>query len=259
MIAPGAFAKRPAIIDRVMERRDAAFLRGLVDTCREWPEIRKWLCEDFVTLEKVRENFKSLVDRPTAAVRTSTYSLADLSGESYVWLKEKGRVKSATSPCGAAIFGGRTWQEMEQLILRYAGGLTEIGVVLLVQHWRKTGKKSRFAPELVQAGAELLDAIILFGETRLLANLVRTIQQPSCRIGNNLRARIGYSDWWKLQAVLYIMRNPRPSYRTREVRTFLATMGIAISSLDFRRFCKRHCIRRDMRAGRPRGTENARW
>jgi hypothetical protein len=255
MIAPGAFAKRPAIIDRVMERRDAAFLRGLVDTCREWPEIRKWLCEDFVTLEKVRENFKALVDRPTAAEKTCAYSLADLSGESFVWLKEKDRMKSFTSPFGAAIFGGRTWQEMEQLILRYAGGLTELGVMLFVQHWRKTGKKSRFAPELLQAGAELLDAIILSGETRLLANLVKTIQQPSSRNGNNLRSSIGYSDWWKLQAVLYIMRNPRPSYRTREVRTFLAKMEIAISSLDFRRFCKRHHIRRDMRAGRPRGVE----
>jgi hypothetical protein len=255
MIAPGAFAKRPAIIDRVMERRDAAFLRGLVETCREWPELRKWLCEDFVTMEKVRKNFQALVDRPKAAAKSSVESLADLSEESLVWLEEKGRVKAATSPFGAAIFGGRTWQEMEQLILRYAGGLTEIGVLLFVQHWRKTGKKSRFAPELLQAGAELMDAIILSGENRLLANLVRTIQQTSYRNGNSLRATIGHSDWWKLQAVVYIMRNPQPSYRTREVRAFLAKMGIAISSLDFRRFCKRHHIRRDMRAGRPRGVE----
>jgi hypothetical protein len=64
---------------------------------------------------------------------------------------------------------------------------------------------------------------------------------------------LGHADWWKLQACHYILRNPRPAYRTREVRTHLAKLGIAITSLDFRRFTKRHGIRRDERAGRPRG------
>jgi hypothetical protein len=36
------------------------------------------------------------------------------------------------------------------------------------------------------------------------------------------------------------------------LRAHLATLSLKISSLDFRRFCKRHDIRRDMRAGRPR-------
>lgn len=42
------------------------------------------------------------------------------------------------------------------------------------------------------------------------------------------------------------------SYRTRDVHAYLAKCGLQISSLDFRRFCTRHGIRRDMRAGRPR-------
>ena len=41
-------------------------------------------------------------------------------------------------------------------------------------------------------------------------------------------------------------------YRTRDVRAHLETLRLQISSLDFRRFCKRHGIRRDERAGRPR-------
>ena len=41
-------------------------------------------------------------------------------------------------------------------------------------------------------------------------------------------------------------------YRTRDVRAHLETLRLQISSLDFRRFCKRHGIRRDGRAGRPR-------
>ena len=49
-----------------------------------------------------------------------------------------------------------------------------------------------------------------------------------------------------------MLRHPRESYRIRNVRAHLAALELEISSLDFRRFCKRHGFRRDERAGRPR-------
>jgi hypothetical protein len=49
-----------------------------------------------------------------------------------------------------------------------------------------------------------------------------------------------------------MLRHPREAYRTRDVRAHLAKLGLRISSLDFRRFCKRRSIQRDERAGRPR-------
>jgi hypothetical protein len=49
-----------------------------------------------------------------------------------------------------------------------------------------------------------------------------------------------------------VKRGPTRIAVTRDVRTHLARLGLRISSLDFRRFCIRHGIRRDMRAGRPR-------
>jgi len=49
-----------------------------------------------------------------------------------------------------------------------------------------------------------------------------------------------------------MMSHPRHADRTREVRAYLAGLGVKISSFDFRRFCTRHAIRRDTRAGRPR-------
>jgi hypothetical protein len=67
-----------------------------------------------------------------------------------------------------------------------------------------------------------------------------------------LRASIGYTDWWKLHVLLYMLRHPSEAYRTREVRAHLEVLGLKISSLDFRRFCKRHGIQRDERAGRPK-------
>ena len=66
------------------------------------------------------------------------------------------------------------------------------------------------------------------------------------------RSAVGYTERWKLRALFYMLQHPRDSYRTRDVRAHLAALGLKISSLDFRRFCTRHGIRRDMRAGRPR-------
>ena len=61
----------------------------------------------------------------------------------------------------------------------------------------------------------------------------------------------GFSDWWKLQLFLYMLSRPKPAYRTREFRSYLAAQRIDVSPKDLRRFCARHGIRRDMRAGRP--------
>ena len=69
---------------------------------------------------------------------------------------------------------------------------------------------------------------------------------------SSLRTAFGYADWWKLHVLVYMMRHPREAYRAREVRAHLETLRLQISSQDFRRFCKRHGIRRDERAGRPR-------
>ena len=76
---------------------------------------------------------------------------------------------------------------------------------------------------------------------------MKKFENPSKR-----RAVVGYADWWKLHALFYMLRHPRPTYRTRDLRAHLASLGLQISTKDIRRFCARHAICRDMRAGRPR-------
>lgn len=250
MIAPGTSAKRPAIVARAMERRGQAFLHSLAETCREWPELRHWLFEDFARNEKTRANFQALVE--SAASSPIRFGLSDLADEARGWEKEKLRLRGAVGANAPRLYGGRTWEEMEQLVYRYEGGGTELGVFVLARHWRGMGDQAKFAPELQRAGAELLDAILRHGEKRLLANLSRAVALLDKRTHTNLRVMLGYADWWKLQTVLYMLRNPQPAYRTREIRAYLAGLGLRIGSLDFRRFCKRHQIRRDTRAGRPR-------
>lgn len=48
------------------------------------------------------------------------------------------------------------------------------------------------------------------------------------------------------------LRHPRKSYRTRELRAHLSALGLEVGTKDIRRFCTRHNILRDIRAGRPR-------
>ncbi len=151
-----------------------------------------------------------------------------------------------------ALYGGLTWEEMEKLVRRYEAGALDVGVFLLVRDWRKAGAAASSSPRLLRAAGQLLDAVIRSDETRLLAQLSRALALFARAKSPALRSAFGYADWWKLHALLYMLRHPRESYRTRDVRAHLAAVGLEISSLDFRRFCKRHGIRRDERPGRPR-------
>ena len=244
--------ERRFIAAHAMERRSLAFLHTLVETCREWPELKKWLCEDFVSNGKTRENFLKMVNASSLPSDVAVLGLAEMAEEARGWRKEKARMQAGTGASAPRIYGGRTWSEIEQYAFRYEGGVSEMGVSVLARHWRKTGARAKYAPELQRAGAEFLDAVIHRGQPELLAKLARAVALLNPKKRVNLKALLGRADWWKLQACLYILRNPQASYRTRDIRAQLARLGITISSLDFRRFCKRHGICRDERAGRPR-------
>jgi len=97
-----------------------------------------------------------------------------------------------------------------------------------------------------------MDAAMRTGDGKPLAQLASAAELLGGLQPDRLRVAFGYADWWKLHALLFMLRYPRPAYRTRDVRAHLATLDLKISSLDFRRFCKRHGILRDERAGRPR-------
>ena len=155
-------------------------------------------------------------------------------------------------------FGGLTWEEMETLVRRYEARTLGLNVFLLARDWRKAGDAAKASPKLLQAGADLLDTAIRSGEIRQLAELGHAVELLAGLDSRRLRTAFGYANWWKLQALVYMLRNPREAYRTREVRAHVETLGLRITSLDFRRFCKRHGIRRDERAGRPRALKTIR-
>ena len=141
---------------------------------------------------------------------------------------------------------------MEALVRRYEARTLGLNVFLLARDWRKAGGAAKASPRLLQAGADLLDKAIRSGDKRLFVELGNAVELLAGLDPRRLRTAFGYADWWKLHALVFMLRHPRGAYRTREVRVHLETLGLRISSLDFRRFCKRHGIRRDERAGRPR-------
>ena len=242
---------------RASERRSRAFLRLLASMCRQFPDLRMWLMEDFAQDGETRANFVALVERGDLNGEAMSNGFAELAGELDGWLEEKRRMKAALPAQASRPFGGLTWEEMEVLVRRYEARTLSLNVFLLARDWRKGGEAAKASPKLLQAGADLLDTAIRSGDKRLLVELGNAVELLAGLDPRRLRTAFGYADWWKLHTLVYILRHPREAYRTREVRAHLETLGLRISSLDFRRFCKRHGIRRDERAGRPRARVTA--
>ena len=237
---------------RASERRSRAFLRLLAGICRQFPDLRTWLVEDFARDADTRANFLALVERGDLNGEAMSNGFAELAGELDGWLEEKRRMKAELPAQATRPFGGLTWDEMEALVRRYEARTLGLNVFLLARDWRKAGEAAKVSPRLLQAGADILDKAIRAGDKRLFVELGNAVELLAGLDPRRLRTAFGYADWWKLHALVYMLRHSREAYRTREVRAHLETLGLRISSLDFRRFCKRHGIRRDERAGRPR-------
>jgi hypothetical protein len=208
--------------------------------------------EDFAQDEGTRAKFLALVERGDLNGEAMSNGFAELAGELDGWLEEKRRMKAQLPMQATRPFGGLSWEEMEALVRRYEARTLGLNVFLFARDWRKAGEAARASPRLLQAGAELLDKAIRCGDKRPFVELANAVELLAGLDPRRLRTAFGYADWWKLHALVYMMRHPREAYRTREVRAHLETLGLRISSLDFRRFCKRHGIQRDERAGRPR-------
>lgn len=235
------------------EPESRAFLRLLADCCRRSPRLRMWLLDDFINDATTRTHFRKLVEKDTLSGERDTDGFAALADELDGWTEEKRRLGAALTANTLQRFGGLTWSQMETLVRRYEARSIDPAVFLLVRDWRKAGNAASGSPALLRRGTALLDTIIRSGNTGALTHLRRAVALFAQLNPGKLRAAVGYADWWKIHALLYMLRHPREAYRTREVRTHLAKLRLNISSLDFRRFCKRHGIRRDQRAGRPNG------
>jgi hypothetical protein len=238
---------------RSTEPEGLSFVLLLADICRRFPDLRDWLIEDFARNAGTRANFLSLVKNGQSAEQEEAADgFAGIAGEARSWLEEKRQLRTHFFPNASKLFGGRTWHEMEGFVRRYEARTVGLETFLMARDWSKAGEAGKNSPRLLRRGADFLDAVIRSGDKRRLDQLSSAVEILSGLKRGRLSAAFGHVDWWKLHALLFMLRHPREAYRTREVRAHLAKLGLDISSLDFRRFCRRHGIRRDERAGRPR-------
>jgi hypothetical protein len=238
-------ARDDGLLRRLLENTDESATAAMfVQLYRESPELQHWLREDFVRDAKLRARFHREALRGRAV---SVERLAAFGEESTPWRNEQRRLKAKIP---GTLYGGLTWTEVVELIHEYQAGHLDLGIYLLVRQWRRAGKP---VPVLRWAGFALLESILPSGRRRLLKHLhealafVNKYENAAKR-----RAVVGYGDWWKLHVLSYMLRHPSEAYAIRELRSHLVSLGLSVSTKEIRRFCTRHGIRRDMRAGRPR-------
>ncbi len=225
-----------SLLRRLTENDDeSATLAMLVQLCRQSPELRHWLWEDFGRDAKVRRKFAQIVDD---SAMSSVGGFRELTDDARPWHEERRHLREQMR---VKIYGGLTWNEVTQLIRRYQAGTVDLGVFLLAHDWRKTGKSS---PMLKWAGIEFLELVIPSGRRRFLRHLDRALALlKSFEIEANRRSVLGYYDYWKLHVLFYMLGHPQEFYRTRELRAHLATLGLKIDTKNMRRFCNRHGIK----------------
>lgn len=237
-------------IRRLVEATDEAAAADLfVSLCRASPALRDWLWEDFARDPAVRQAFAARLRRRHGTVRR----FADLSNEAGPWQEEVRRLQ-ATFP--RRLYGGLTWPELEKLIATYRAGRADLGAFLLAQELGSGGQRAIASPRLTRAAVDFITAAC--ADPRLLRQLERSFELARNHANRaSRRAVLGYSDWWKLHVLFFVLRHPRPAYRIRDLRTHLAELGLRPTVKDLQRFCVRHGLKRDMRAGRPRTRETA--
>jgi hypothetical protein len=231
---------------------DSAAALLFMQCCRQSPALRRWLWRDFARHASVRASLAKRLRDGALPPANGAHSLAELTGEGRAWREEQRRLKTEL-PRFARPYGGLTWAEMEKLVRRYQAGTLDLGTFLLAHVWRGTGGAGKASPALLRSAGAFLDAVVHSGERRVLTHFAKALNlldrsNDSAKRGTAL----GYQERWKLHALFYMLRHPRASYRTRELCAHLAALGLKIGTKDIRRFCTRHGIRRDMRAGRPR-------
>lgn len=232
------------LLQRLGASDETASLALVTQLCRRCPAFRLWLWHDFVRDAKIRQRFARVVDDAT---QSPPARLIDLSDDGRSWREERERLRTElpTRP-----FGGLSLRQVETLLRRFQAGGIDLGTFVLARDWREAGHAS---PAQIWAGVQFLDSLLPARDWRLHRNLAEAFTFLR-RFGKKAKRRASFSpsDWWKAQLLFYMLRHPRPAYRTRELRAHLATLGVEVSTKDVRRFCARHGIAKDVRAGRPR-------
>jgi hypothetical protein len=250
-VSPPPATSRELFGRLVRETDESAAVSLFVDLCRSSPALRQWLWEDFAGDPAQRAEFA----RQLKAGDRDIARFADLDGNGAAWREE---LKGLRARFATQTYGGLSFEQLKELIVRHQAGQGDAAAFLLALEWRRARASSRVSPRLMRAASDFLSAAMAPGGADLLRHLARAIDLTEAfdnRAG--IRAALGFTDWWKLTVLLYMMRHPAASYRTRDLHRHLIGQGLNVSPRALRQFCTEHGIARDMRAGRPAPTPDA--
>lgn len=251
-----------AIFSALADYNDTAAVALFVTLLRESPGLRRWLGSAFLE-PRTRSRLASYLARKTHPPRHATrgrHLLAWLAQTDSALEIDTTSLARYHAETNAALYGGITRAEVIQLIRRYqAGGAGASGGIalapfLLAHAWRQAPADTPPRAALLLMSGRYFQAA--FSESNAPQNLVRHLakaeeffdRQPR---GTITRAHFGYANWWKLSVLHYMLNHPKPCYCTRDFSRHLRTQKINVDAKDIRRFCKKHSILRDVRAGRP--------
>jgi hypothetical protein len=209
MKSPLPAARSDPLFQQLAQDTDeGATVAQFLQLYRHSAALRHWLREDYARTAKVRARVDALASEQTPP---TVDRFADLVGDSAAWSEERRQLKARLS---ARIYGGLTCGNVEKLILRHQAGAIDQGAFLLAHEWRQAGDSASASPVLARAAVSFVDQAVRHGQLRLLRQLAKAIRFLAAYAEKpKRRASVGFADWWKLHALFFILRNPRPSYR----------------------------------------------
>ncbi|AHF94665.1 hypothetical protein OPIT5_23220 [Opitutaceae bacterium TAV5] len=238
------------------EDNDTAAAALFLDLCRTSPALRSWLWRRFAKSETLRTELARVLDsgQPVAdpLALFSTLSGEPMTGANRELVTLR---RDLPAKVHASRYGGLTRREVETLIRRYQAGHIDTASFLFVYAWRRYLQSGAAQPPLalLRATNSYLATMISEGRVDLAKELSKALVFLSDKkVGEIGKSDFGYSHWWKLCVLHYMLNHPKACYRTGELHDYLKSQGVVIDPKEIRVFCKSHGIQRDSRAGRRR-------
>lgn len=238
-----------ALLHELSLHDDASELRHFAEVCRRSPRVRTWLFSRFANERETRAKFRNFLNDPTASPEGLWSPLLEREVVS-----QPPQVPSTDGP-----YGGLSEAAVWALIQLYQAGRINVLTFLLVRVWRQLAAENRPPPPaLWRATLEHWAALIGEGDGHLLRDLRLAVTFFQERPDDFTGGSDSDQDSWKVHLLLHILDHPQPCYRVGDLYAALPEKfrrsrrngNPFVVLREIRRFCEKHGIRRDQRAGR---------
>jgi hypothetical protein len=249
---PTADARAAEIFALLGDDDGSSAVAVFIELLRGSSSLRNWLWTEFAHSAGTRRRLGEWLEKNDSQPADYGKLLASFASEQNGFEQERRRLKS-NLPATIAVrgHGGQTRSAIEQILRSYQAGGAELGAYLLASSWKRA-KAPGLDPRLLRASRRFLAEACGNNRPELLRALAQAVRLVNGRPAPaSDKTAYGFTNWWKLCLLLYVLNHPKPKYRIRELCAYLASQHLAVGSTSVRAFCRKHGIARDRRAGRP--------